>query len=73
MSDDAGYAARLKIDYPEKLDRLTTLFRLLTDQYPSTVEEQAIHLKIDYPGAATGAGAEVPDIDNLPRELTQPR
>ena len=22
---------------------------LLTDQYPSTVEEQAVHLEIDYP------------------------
>ena len=121
------YAARLSIDYPEKLDRLTTLFRviwiipiaiivslltatgnetvvtqtgervtstgggissglwlatvlmivfrvryprwwfdfareltrfearvgaylvLLTDRYPSTVEEQAVHLEIDYP------------------------
>jgi hypothetical protein len=122
-----GYAARLDIDYPEKLDRLTTLLRviwvipiaiilslltatgnetaatdagnrvvstgggisaglavatalmiaarmryprwwfdfareltrfgarvgaylaLLTDRYPSTVEEQAVHLEIDYP------------------------
>jgi hypothetical protein len=134
MADDLEYAARLEIDYPEKLDRLTTFFRLiwiipiaiilglisgagetatntvvlneagevvkrtrdtagglasslaaatalmiifrqryprwwfdfsreltrfgyrvgaylvlLTDQYPSTVEEQAIHLDIDYP------------------------
>lgn len=134
MSDYVNYTARLEIDYPEKLDRLTTLFRLLwiipiaiifalisgagqtvtntmvlneageivkttrntagglvsglaaatalmiifqqryprwwfdfsreltrfgyrvgayfcllTDQYPSTVEEQAIHLEIDYP------------------------
>jgi hypothetical protein len=24
-------------------------FCLLTDQYPSTVEEQAVHLEIDYP------------------------
>ena len=24
-----GYAARLEIDYPEKLDRLTTFFRIL--------------------------------------------
>jgi hypothetical protein len=99
------YPARLDIDYPEKLDRLTTLFRviwiipiaiiqgllsgsmlslptalmivfreryprwwfdfsreltrfgarvaaylgLLTDRYPSTVEEQSVHLEIDYP------------------------
>jgi hypothetical protein len=98
------YAARLDIDYPEELDRLTTLFRviwiipiaiiqslvssglwfatvlmivfrqkyprwwfdfvreltrfgarvgaylaLLTDRYPSTDEEQAVHLEIDYP------------------------
>jgi hypothetical protein len=134
MSDNPEYAARLQIDYPEKLDRLTTFFRiiwiipiaiilalvsrtgetitntiilnqageivkrtretagglvsglaaatalmiifrqcyprwwfdfsreltrfgarvgaylfLLTDQYPSTVDEQSVHLEIDYP------------------------
>lgn len=134
MTNDTEYAARLEIDYPEQLDRLTTFFRLLwvipiaiilglisgagetvtytivlneagevvdrtretvgglagglsvatalmilfqqryprwwfdfaremtrfayrvgayllllTDQYPSTVEEQAVHLEIDYP------------------------
>jgi hypothetical protein len=134
MTDHTEYAARLEIDYPEKLDRLTTFFRiiwiipiaiiislisgagetvtntiylnqagevvrttrqtvgglasglsvatalmiifrqryprwwfdfareltrfgyrvgvylfLLTDQYPSTVEEQSVHLEIDYP------------------------
>jgi hypothetical protein len=98
------YAARLEIDYPENLDRLTTLFRLiwilpivviqslvtsglwfatalmivfrqryprwwfdfaremarfgarvgayaglLTDTYPSTVDEQSVHLEVDYP------------------------
>ncbi len=126
--ESAGYAARLEVDYPEKLDRMTTFFRLiwiipimvivallsssgsrdvvdeagkvvrsasgigiggslaavtalmivfrtryprwwfdfalelarfggriaaylalLTDQYPSTVEEQAVHLEVDYP------------------------
>jgi hypothetical protein len=125
----AGYAARLEVDYPEELDRLTTFFRLiwifpiwiilalilgsgggtttesgetggsasgggivaglaiatalmivfrqryprwwfdfarelvrfsarvgayfvlLTDRYPSTVEEQSVHLEIDYPDA----------------------
>jgi hypothetical protein len=136
MSDNPKYAARLQIDYPEKLDRLTTFFRiiwiipiaiilalvsrtgetvtntvflnqageivkrtrdtagglasglaaatalmiifrqlyprwwfdfsreltrfgarvgaylfLLTDQYPSTVDEQSVHLEIDYPDA----------------------
>ena len=134
MASNPNYAARLEIDYPEKLDKLTTFFRLLwiipiaiilglisgtgetvtntvilneagqiiettrdtaggiisglaaatalmiifrqryprwwfdfsreltrfsyrvcayllllTDQYPSTVEEQAVHLEIDYP------------------------
>ena len=127
--EPAGYAARLEIDYPEKLDRVTTFFRLiwvipigiilallsasggggtatkagesayasgggimaglalatalmivfrqryphwwfdfarelvrfaarvgayfvlLTDHYPSTVEEQSVHLEIDYPDA----------------------
>ncbi|MGD8325011.1 MAG: DUF4389 domain-containing protein [Gammaproteobacteria bacterium] len=125
-TDNAGYAARLEVDYPEKLNRLTTLFRLiliipiviiaglitgsgetvyvtetgevvgrvgglasglivatalmivfrrryprwwfdfsrelarfqgrvsaylllLTDRYPSTEEEQCVHLEIDYP------------------------
>lgn len=29
--------------------RVGAYFALLTDQYPSTVEEQAVHLEIDYP------------------------
>lgn len=100
------YAARLQIDYPEQLDRLTTLLRLiwvipigivaasinaslsiptllmilfrqryprwwfdfslelsrfstrigaylmlLTDRYPSTEDEQSVHLDLDYPDA----------------------
>ena len=141
----AEYAARLEIDYPEKLDRLTTFFRLiwiipitvilglisgagetvintvvlneagevvrtmretvgglasslavatalmlifrhryprwwfdfareltrfgyragaylflLTDQYPSTIEEQSIHLEIDYPDVETDLNRWLP-------------
>ena len=120
MANSGDYAARLEVDYPVKLDRLTTLFRLilivpiliilglvtgsgegvhvfgglasglvvatammivfrqryprwwfdfalelarfggrvgayvllLTDQYPSTVEEQTVHTEIDYPDVA---------------------
>ena len=29
--------------------RVTAYFALLTDQYPSTVDEQAVHIDIDYP------------------------
>ena len=144
-SNQGGYAARLSVDYPQKLDRLTTLFRiiwiipigiifalisgagetvrytvylnpsgdiirtardtsggllsglilatalmiifrqsyprwwfdfsreltrfgyrvgaymaLLTDQYPSTVEEQSVHLEIDYPDAKHGLDRIMP-------------
>jgi hypothetical protein len=31
--------------------RVTAYLLLLTDQYPSTVEEQSVHLEIDYPDA----------------------
>jgi hypothetical protein len=108
MHAAAPYPARLEVDYPEKLDRFTTFFRviwiipiavilgllagsewfwiapalmivfrvryprwwfdflreltrlggrvfaylfLLTDRYPSTTEEQSVHLEIDYPDA----------------------
>jgi hypothetical protein len=143
MTDHPEYAARLEIDYPEKLDRLTTCFRpiwiipiaiilglltgagqtttvvldqtgevvrrtretagglasglaaatalmiifrqryprwwfdfareltrfgyrvgaylvLLTDHYPSTVEEQAVHLEIDYPDVKTDLNRWMP-------------
>jgi hypothetical protein len=147
MSDNTEYAARLVIDYPEKLDRLTTFFRiiwiipiaiilalitqagqtvtntiiyndageivkrtretagglaiglaaatalmiifrqryprwwfdfsreltrfgarvgaylfLLTDQYPSTVDEQSVHLEIDYPDAKADLNRWMPIV-----------
>ena len=31
--------------------RIGAYFALLTDEYPSTVEEQEVHLEIDYPDA----------------------
>jgi hypothetical protein len=104
VTQSAPYAARLDIDYPDKLDRFTTFFRLLwaipaaiivgllggglrfatmllivfrekyprwwfdfsreltrfasrvgaysgllTDDYPSTTDEQRVHVEIDYP------------------------
>lgn len=145
MNNSTEYPARLEIDYPEKLDRLTTFFRLLwlmpiaiilslisgagetitrtvilngageivrvtrdtaggllsglatatallilfrqryprwwfdfsrelarfgarvsayaallTDQYPSTVDEQSVHLEIDYPNAETDLNRWLP-------------
>lgn len=145
MPDKPEYAARLQIDYPERLDRLTTFFRiiwiipiaiilalilqsdqivtntlnqtgevvsttrqtaggvlsglsaatalmiifrqrypqwwfdflreltrfgarvsaylfLLTNQYPSTVEEQSVHLEIDYPDVKTDLNRWMPIV-----------
>jgi hypothetical protein len=33
--------------------RVGSYFALLTDQYPSTVEEQSVHLELDYPNVET--------------------
>lgn len=112
-----AYPVRLEVDYPEKLSRLTTFFRLimlipialilavisntmalatalmiaarvryprwwfdfakelarfnarvgayaalLTDTYPSTVEEQGVHLEIDYPNVETDLNRWLPLI-----------
>ena len=42
-------------DFASELTRFGTrigaYFALLTDQYPSTVEEQSVHLELDYPDA----------------------
>ena len=37
----------------EFTQRVTTYFLLLRDEYPSTDEEQAVHLTVSYPDAAT--------------------
>ncbi len=45
-------------DFVRELTRFSTrvcaYLALLTDQYPSTVDEQSVHLEIDYPDAKTG-------------------
>lgn len=40
--------------------RIGAYFTLLTDQYPSTVEEQSVHLEIDYPDVKTGLNRWMP-------------
>ncbi len=40
--------------------RVGAYFCLLTDQYPSTVEEQAVHLEIDYPDVEQGLNRWLP-------------
>jgi hypothetical protein len=42
--------------------RVGAYFFLLTDQYPSTVEEQSVHLEIDYPNVATDLNRWLPII-----------
>jgi hypothetical protein len=42
--------------------RVTAYAGLLTDQYPSTVDEQSIHLEIDYPNAETNLNRWYPLI-----------
>jgi hypothetical protein len=40
--------------------RVGTYAALLTDQYPSTVEEQSVHLEIDYPNVETDLNRYMP-------------
>ncbi len=40
--------------------RVGAYFALLTDQYPSVVEEQSVHLEIDYPDAKTDLNRWMP-------------
>lgn len=51
-------------DFNRELTRFTTrvgvYFLLLTDQYPSTEHEQAVHLEIDYPDASNGLNRWLP-------------
>lgn len=51
-------------DFSRELTRFETRVgayaALLTDQYPSTVEEQSVHLEIDYPDAATDLNRWMP-------------
>ncbi|MCB0189663.1 MAG: DUF4389 domain-containing protein [Caldilineaceae bacterium] len=42
--------------------RVGAYFLLLTDQYPSTVEEQAVHLEIDYPNVENDLNRWLPII-----------
>ena len=51
-------------DFSRDLTRFTfrvgAYFCLLTDQYPSTVEEQAVHLELDYPDVKTDLNRWMP-------------
>ena len=40
--------------------RIGAFFALLTDQYPSTVDEQSVHLEVDYPDAENGLNRWLP-------------
>jgi Domain of unknown function (DUF4389) len=40
--------------------RIGAYFALLTDQYPSTVEEQSVHLQIDYPNVESDLNRWLP-------------
>lgn len=40
--------------------RVSAFAALMTDQYPSTVEEQAVHLELDYPDAKAGLKRGMP-------------
>jgi uncharacterized protein DUF4389 len=41
-------------------NRVAVYFALMTDEYPSTDEQQVVHLEIDYPNAETDLGRGMP-------------
>lgn len=61
-----GRYPRWWFDFARELTRFSyrvgSYFLLLTDQYPSTVEEQAVHLEIDYPNVETNLNRGLPLI-----------
>jgi len=52
-------------DFALQLTRFGAYMALLTDQYPSTVEEQSVHLEVDYPDVARDLNRWLPLVKVL--------